>query len=78
MQAPLLERLLVHGTNVGEALSCKVEGKVAGYKTAGTRNDDEIVFLDRRIFFYRSSLLHVYITSIRLLLPQPQLVTTSK
>lgn len=42
-------------------LLLEVKGQVAGNKSAGSRNEDEIVFLNLRIFFHRACLFHWYI-----------------
>ena len=54
VQIPFVKRLLVHRADVGEALFLEIQGQVAGDESARAGDDDQIILLQRRVFFHDS------------------------
>ena len=52
VEIPFVKRFLVHRADVGEAFFLKVKSEVAPDKSAAAGDDDQIVLLQRRIFFH--------------------------
>ena len=65
VQIPLVKRLLVHGADVGEALLLEIQGQVAGDEAAGAGDDDQIVLLQRRVFFNESFCFHIFFSLVQ-------------
>ena len=57
MEIPFIKRLLVHGADVGETLLLEIQGEVAGDESARAGDDDQVILLQRRVFFYNAFLV---------------------
>ena len=61
MQIPFIQRLLVHGPDVGKTLLLEIQGEVAGNESTRASDDNQVILLQRRVFFHDSFMFHIFI-----------------